>query len=160
MDVRGWANGFSAGLRATCWHKVQCVACYPIESSSSPASLEKVLPIYRYWTPYRCTERSRFDGLVVTSAECASSVPPFRGKLTSLIAFVVICGDVLLDQWVWGAPNAWFVFGTMCLIAAACITLFAFIALIGLVTSLAFHDGLLGQSQTNQPTARDDAYFL
>ena len=82
------------------------------------------------------------------------------GQLTSVIAFVAICGDVLLDQWVWGAPNAWFVFGTMCLIAAACITLFAFIALIGLVTSLAFHDGLLGQSQTNQPTARDDAYFL
>src|SRR6516225_7463292 len=78
MDVRGWANGFSAGLRATCWHKVQCVACYPIESSSSPASLEKVLPIYRYWTPYRCTERSRFDGLVVTGAKCASSVPPLR----------------------------------------------------------------------------------
>ena len=74
------------------------------------------------------------------------------GKLTSLIAFVVICGDVLLDQWVWGAPNAWFVFGTMCLIAAACITLFAFIALIGLVTSLAFHDGLLGQSQTTTLT--------
>jgi hypothetical protein len=77
------------------------------------------------------------------------------GQLTSLFVFVAIWGDVLLDQWIEGAPNAWFVFGTLCLIAAASIALFAFIALIGLVTSLAFHDGLPGQLHTNQPTTRD-----
>jgi hypothetical protein len=49
-------------------------------------------------------------------------------------------GDVLLEQWIEGYASALFIFGTACLIAAACTVLFAIIAVIGLVTSRVYSD--------------------
>src|SRR5262249_50383963 len=56
----------------------------------------------------------------------------------SILAFVAVGADVLIDQWIGGRVSALFVFGTACLIAGACIALFAVIAAIGLVISSAF----------------------
>jgi hypothetical protein len=56
------------------------------------------------------------------------------GLLISALAFVVVGGDVLLEQWIEGYASALFIFGTVWLIAAACAVLFAIIAVIGLVT--------------------------
>ena len=61
------------------------------------------------------------------------------GLLISALAFVVVGGDVLLEQWIEGYASALFIFGTACLIAAACTVLFAIIAVIGLVTSRVMH---------------------
>jgi hypothetical protein len=57
------------------------------------------------------------------------------GLWTSLMAFVVIGGDALLDQWAIGHASALYMFGTACLAAAACMVLFAIIAAIGWVIS-------------------------
>jgi hypothetical protein len=62
------------------------------------------------------------------------------GLLISALAFVVVGGDVLLEQWIEGYASALFIFGTACLIAAACTVLFAIIAVIGLVTSRVYSD--------------------
>jgi hypothetical protein len=51
------------------------------------------------------------------------------------VAFVVIEGDALLDQWAIGHASALYMFGTACLAAAACMVLFAIIAAIGWVIS-------------------------
>ena len=61
------------------------------------------------------------------------------GLLISALAFVVVESDVLLEQWIEGYASALFIFGTACLIAAACTVLFAIIAVIGLVTSRVMH---------------------
>ena len=58
----------------------------------------------------------------------------------SIIAFLVMAGDILFWQWIAGHATASFIFGTACLIAAACTVLFAIIAGIGLVASSAFRD--------------------
>ena len=62
------------------------------------------------------------------------------GQLISVAAFVVIGGDVLFEQWIAGHVSPFFIFGTACLIAAACTALFAVIAMLGLVTSSVFSD--------------------
>ena len=62
------------------------------------------------------------------------------GQLVAIIAFVWTAGDVLSDQWIGGYASPFFIFGTACLIAAACTALFAIIAGIGLVASSAFRD--------------------
>jgi hypothetical protein len=62
------------------------------------------------------------------------------GLLISALAFVVVGGDVLLEQWIEGYASTLFIFGTACLIAAACTLLFAIIAVIGLVTSRVYTD--------------------
>jgi uncharacterized membrane protein YdcZ (DUF606 family) len=63
------------------------------------------------------------------------------GLFISILVFIVLGTDVLLQQWIEGQVGALFVFGTACLIAAACTALFAAIAIIGLVISSAFGDG-------------------
>ena len=60
--------------------------------------------------------------------------------VVSIITFGVVGASVLIQQWIEGQAGASFVFGTVCLIAGACITLFAVIAIIGLVISSAFTD--------------------
>jgi hypothetical protein len=60
------------------------------------------------------------------------------GLWTSIVAFVVIEGDALLDQSEIGHASPLFMFGTACVAAAACIALFAIITAIGLVVSAAF----------------------
>ena len=62
------------------------------------------------------------------------------GQSIAIIAFLAIAGDVLFEQWIAGYASAFFIFGTACLIAAACTVLFAIIAGIGLVASSAFRD--------------------
>src|SRR5947209_6902944 len=62
------------------------------------------------------------------------------GLTISILAFVMVGADVLLEQWIEGQLSAVFVFGTACLIAAACTTLFAVIAIVGIVVSSAFSD--------------------
>jgi len=61
------------------------------------------------------------------------------GLLVSILTFIVVGGDVLLEQLI-GRASASFVFGTACLIAAACAALFAFVVMIGLVISGALGD--------------------
>ena len=58
----------------------------------------------------------------------------------SIIVFLAMAGDILFEQWIAGYASAFFIFGTACLIAAACTALFAIIATIGLVASSAFSD--------------------
>jgi hypothetical protein len=62
------------------------------------------------------------------------------GLAVSVLAFVVVGGDVLLEQWVGGHTSAGYIFGTACVIAGACIGLFAIIAAAGLAISRAFGD--------------------
>jgi hypothetical protein len=62
------------------------------------------------------------------------------GFWTSVVAFVVIEGDALLDQSEIGHASTSFMLGTACLAAAACIALFAIIAATGLAISAAFDD--------------------
>ena len=61
------------------------------------------------------------------------------GVFVSIFAFIVVGADVLLEQLI-GRASGFFIFGTVCLIAAACTTLFAIIAIIGLAISSALDD--------------------
>jgi hypothetical protein len=62
------------------------------------------------------------------------------GLTISILAFVVVGGDVLLEQWIGGHTSAGYIFGTACVIGGACIGLFALIAAAGLAISQAFSD--------------------
>ena len=68
------------------------------------------------------------------------------GLTLSILAFVVVGADVLLEQWLEGQLSAVFVFGTACLIAGGCTALFAVVAIIGIVISSAFSDEPPGAS--------------
>jgi hypothetical protein len=76
------------------------------------------------------------------------------GFWTSVVAFVVIEGDALMDQSEIGHASVLYMFGTACLAAAACLALFAIISAIGLAVSAAFSDEPYqqqsGQSQDAQ----------
>jgi hypothetical protein len=56
------------------------------------------------------------------------------------LTFMVLGGSALLQQWIEGHAGAGFMFGTACLIAGACILLFAVIVAIGLAVSSAFSE--------------------
>ena len=75
------------------------------------------------------------------------------GLMISILAFVVVGADVLLEQWIEGQLSAFFVFGTACLIAGACIALFAVVAIVGIAISSAFSDKSAGAGP-RQPNAR------
>jgi hypothetical protein len=60
--------------------------------------------------------------------------------LISVLAFFVLGGSVLLDQWIMGLAGAGFIFGTWMVIAGLCLGLFAIVAAIGLGISAAFWD--------------------
>ena len=62
------------------------------------------------------------------------------GVTISILTFVVVGGDVLLEQWIGGYAGAGYIFGTACVIAGACIALFAIIATTGIAVSSAFSD--------------------
>jgi hypothetical protein len=62
------------------------------------------------------------------------------GLTISILTFVVAGGDLLLEQWLGGYASAGYIFGTACVIAGACIALFAIIAATGLAISSAFSD--------------------
>jgi hypothetical protein len=64
------------------------------------------------------------------------------GLWVSVLAFVVIEGDALLDQSEIGHASLSFMLGTACLSAAACIGLFAIITATGLAVSTLFRDEL------------------
>jgi hypothetical protein len=62
------------------------------------------------------------------------------GLTISMLTFVIVGGDLLLDQWIGGHASARYIFGTACVIAGACIALFAIVAATGLAISTAFSD--------------------
>jgi hypothetical protein len=62
------------------------------------------------------------------------------GLTISILTFVVVGSDLLLEQWLGGYASAGYIFGTACVIAGACIALFAIIAATGLAISSAFSD--------------------
>jgi len=78
-------------------------------------------------------------------AETSASSPVRRGRDTfigigliiSLLSFMVVGIDVLSTQWIEGMASPLFIFGTACLIAAACVVLFSIIAFVGLLVSSA-----------------------
>jgi hypothetical protein len=72
------------------------------------------------------------------------------GLWASIVAFVLIEGDALLDQSEIGHASFLFMFGTACLAAAACIALFAMISAVGLVVSAAFSE-VPDQHQSSSP---------
>jgi hypothetical protein len=70
------------------------------------------------------------------------------GLWASLVAFVLIEGDALLDQSEIGHASILFMLGTACLAAAASIALFATISAVGLVVSAAFSEEPHQQQQS------------
>jgi hypothetical protein len=58
----------------------------------------------------------------------------------SAIAFLLIEGDALADQWEIGHASALFMLGTALLSAGVCIGLFTLISVIGLLVSLFFSE--------------------
>ena len=62
------------------------------------------------------------------------------GLTISMLTFVMVGGDLLLDQWIGGHASARYIFGTACVIAGACIALFAIVATTGIAVSSAFSD--------------------
>jgi hypothetical protein len=76
------------------------------------------------------------------------------GLWISVVAFIVIEGDALLDQSEIGHASILFMLGTACLAAAACIGLFAIITAIGLAISAAFSDEPLQQQSDPVQDAR------
>jgi hypothetical protein len=64
----------------------------------------------------------------------------WRGLGTSALLFFVIELYVLQDQWAIGHASALFMLGTACLVAGACIGLFAIITAIRLLLSVALND--------------------
>jgi hypothetical protein len=75
------------------------------------------------------------------------------GLWASVVAFVVIEGDALLDQSEIGHASTLFMLGTACLAAAAGIGLFAIISAIGLAISAAFSDEPPHQQSDHQDAA-------
>jgi hypothetical protein len=59
------------------------------------------------------------------------------GLLIAVIAFLVVGGDTLLVQWIFGSASVEFILGTAALIAGICLGLFAVIGAIGLAVAAA-----------------------
>ena len=76
------------------------------------------------------------------------------GMFLSIFLFIVVAADVLLEQLI-SRESGFFVFGTVCLIAAACTALFAVIATIGLVISSVLDD----QPPSNGPGPQEPEKF-
>jgi hypothetical protein len=70
----------------------------------------------------------------------------------SLLAFFLVGGSILLDQWIAGQASARFILGTAILTAGACVGLFAVTAAIGLAASMLLRDDALGDKR--DPEAR------
>ena len=77
------------------------------------------------------------------------------GLWASIVAFVLIEGDALLDQSEIGHASILFMLGTGCLAAAASIALFAIISAVGLAVSAAFSEEPHQQQQS--ASSRDPA---
>jgi hypothetical protein len=67
------------------------------------------------------------------------------GLVIAVLAFLVVGGDVLLDQWITGYASAVFIVGTAALIAGICIGLFAIIGALGLAIAAALRDKAVTQ---------------
>jgi len=65
----------------------------------------------------------------------------------SVLAFILIGGTMLCDQWIAGYASAGFILGTALLNAGACLGLFAVIAAIGSAVSIVFSDETPPQEQ-------------
>jgi hypothetical protein len=62
------------------------------------------------------------------------------GLVISILAFIMVGSDVLVEQWVSGQESAIFMLGTAGLIGATCVFLFVVTAAMGLVISYGFSD--------------------
>ena len=78
------------------------------------------------------------------------------GLWISVVAFIVIEGDALLDQSEIGHASILFMLGTACLAAAACIGLFAIITAIGLAISAAFSDAANGEAMERSNISKNN----
>lgn len=77
--------------------------------------------------------------------------------LISVLAFLVVGGTVLLDQWIAGYASGRFILGTAILSAGACIGLFAIVAGIGSAISIALADETVADTPSQDATpARPD----
>jgi hypothetical protein len=77
--------------------------------------------------------------------------------LISVLAFLVVGGTVLLDQWIAGYASGRFILGTAILSAGACIGLFAIVAGIGSAISIALADETVVDTPSQDATpARPD----
>jgi hypothetical protein len=77
--------------------------------------------------------------------------------LISVLAFLVIGGTILLDQWIAGYASGRFILGTAILSAGACIGLFAIVAGIGSAISIALADETVADAPSQEVTpARAD----
>jgi hypothetical protein len=78
--------------------------------------------------------------------------------LISVLAFLVIGGTILLDQWIAGYASGRFILGTAILSAGACVGLFAIVAGIGSAISIALAEEARTDTPHHEaPPARADA---
>ena len=62
------------------------------------------------------------------------------GRVISILAFIMVGSNVLVEQWVSGQESVIFMLGTAGLIAGTCVFLFAVIAAMGWAISYGFSD--------------------
>jgi hypothetical protein len=73
------------------------------------------------------------------------------GILISALAFFLVGGTTLFDQWIAGHASARFMLGTAFLSAGACVGLFGLVAAVGAVVSWLFTDEAPGGQPLRQP---------
>ena len=62
------------------------------------------------------------------------------GLVISILAFIMVGSDVLIEQWISGQESVIFMLGTAGLIAGTCVSLFAVIAAMGWAISYGFNE--------------------
>jgi hypothetical protein len=62
------------------------------------------------------------------------------GLVISILAFIMVGSDVLIEQWISGQESVIFMLGTAGLIAGTCVFLFAVIAALGVAISYGFNE--------------------
>jgi hypothetical protein len=91
---------------------------------------------------------------VLSPADRARRASMRLGLVIAVLAFLVVGGDVLLDQWITGYASAVFILGTAALIAGICIGLFAIIGALGLALAAALRDKAVMQPASKDPASR------
>jgi hypothetical protein len=91
---------------------------------------------------------------VLSPADRARRASMRLGLVIAVLAFLVVGGDVLLDQWITGYASAVFILGTAALIAGICIGLFAIIGALGLAIAAALRDKAVMQRASKDPASR------
>jgi hypothetical protein len=80
--------------------------------------------------------------------------------LISVVAFFVVGGTILLDQWIAGLASGRFILGTAILNAGVCIGLFAIISAIGSAISIVLGDEAIDDTSGHEAAqTRADSAF-